>query len=134
MGVTKRDIRNVTIAGLIHDLGHGPFSHSFEKWMAGKKYAWPLFSALSFILIIGRLEIPFHHEDMSKRMFRYLVDDNCLDMEEDDVKFIEELVGGNYSRCVFGGDLVFVWMVTCVTSILLTCAEAKMRTRPSCLR
>jgi len=80
LDIRSTDIRNVTVAGLIHDLGHGPFSHSFEKWL--KHY---------------KPEIKFHHEEMSKKMFRYMIDDNALDFSAEDVGFIEDLITGDCS-------------------------------------
>jgi hypothetical protein len=37
---------------------------------------------------------------MSQKMFRYLIDDNHLDYEEEDIQFIEQLVCGNLSQYV----------------------------------
>lgn len=79
--ISNKDVQLVSIAGLIHDLGHGPFSHSFEKWIHAYKP-----------------DSNFHHEVMSQRMFRYLVDDNALDYAEEDICFLEELVSGKYSQ------------------------------------
>uniref|UniRef100_A0A8C5QFH3 HD domain-containing protein n=1 Tax=Leptobrachium leishanense TaxID=445787 RepID=A0A8C5QFH3_9ANUR len=73
-----RDILCVQIAGLCHDLGHGPFSHMFD----------------------GRF-MPLH-ESMSVKMLYHLIESNGLDevMKEyglrlpEDLKFIEEQIAG----------------------------------------
>jgi HD superfamily phosphohydrolase len=82
LNISTRDMKNVTVAGLIHDLGHGPFSHSFEKWIKSTKP-----------------EINFHHETMSQKMFRHMIDDNQIELfDDDDTCFIEELITGEYSK------------------------------------
>ena len=62
--VSDRDAHLVRVAGLCHDLGHGPFSHCFEE-------------------IIHRCgQKDFHHEHMSAAMLEYLVEDsnNAVDL------------------------------------------------------
>ncbi|KAI8872064.1 HD-domain/PDEase-like protein [Ramicandelaber brevisporus] len=76
--ITDRDERCVTLAGLVHDLGHGPFSHVFDN------QAMPLL----------RPDRKFAHEEASERMLDYLVDENNIDIERDDVRFIQDLVRG----------------------------------------
>ncbi|RLN51984.1 hypothetical protein BBJ28_00012979 [Nothophytophthora sp. Chile5] len=83
--LTARDSRLLSAAGLLHDLGHGPFSHVFEHEfmprVASKGY--------------GDSETPsYHHEDMSNRMIEYMVDDNAIDLEREDVRFIQQLIVG----------------------------------------
>uniref|UniRef100_A0AC35F9R4 HD domain-containing protein n=1 Tax=Panagrolaimus sp. PS1159 TaxID=55785 RepID=A0AC35F9R4_9BILA len=51
--VTKKEILIVTIAALVHDLGHGPFSHLFEDVFDGK----------------------FCHEEISGKLFVKIVND-----------------------------------------------------------
>ncbi|XP_043984764.1 deoxynucleoside triphosphate triphosphohydrolase SAMHD1 [Gambusia affinis] len=84
--ISHRDILCVQIAGLCHDLGHGPFSHMFDGMFIPK----------------ARPGIKWKHEAASLKMFDYLVDDNCLRpvMEEhglvlpEDLDFIKEQIAG----------------------------------------
>lgn len=75
--ISRRDVRLVSLAGLCHDLGHGPFSHSFEKFVSKIK------------------GIHWSHEDMSMKMFDYLVDDNNIDIEKEDIDFVKSLISGH---------------------------------------
>ncbi|XP_035244256.1 deoxynucleoside triphosphate triphosphohydrolase SAMHD1-like isoform X3 [Anguilla anguilla] len=84
--ITERDILCVQIAGLCHDLGHGPFSHLFH----GK-----------FLPEVDP-ERNWKHEMASVQMFDYLLQENYLPpvMEQhglilpEDLDFIKELIAG----------------------------------------
>ncbi|XP_040914585.1 deoxynucleoside triphosphate triphosphohydrolase SAMHD1 [Toxotes jaculatrix] len=84
--ISRRDILCVQIAGLCHDLGHGPFSHMFDGMFLPK----------------ARPEITWKHETASLAMFDYLVADNDLKpvMEQhglvlpEDLDFIKEQIAG----------------------------------------
>ncbi|KAJ3586078.1 hypothetical protein NHX12_012479 [Muraenolepis orangiensis] len=84
--ISHRDILCVKIAGLCHDLGHGPFSHMFDRIFIPK----------------ARPGVKWKHEIASLKMFDYLVEDNELKpvMEEhglvleEDLDFITELITG----------------------------------------
>ncbi|KAJ8302865.1 hypothetical protein KUTeg_019261 [Tegillarca granosa] len=87
--ITEKDILCVEIAGLCHDLGHGPFSHLFD----GK-----------FIPVI-RPDSDWKHEEASVKMFDYLLEDNGLVNEfqkygltETDRTFIKEQIVGPVSE------------------------------------
>uniref|UniRef100_A0A8C2ZFA7 Deoxynucleoside triphosphate triphosphohydrolase SAMHD1 n=1 Tax=Cyclopterus lumpus TaxID=8103 RepID=A0A8C2ZFA7_CYCLU len=84
--ISHRDALCVQIAGLCHDLGHGPFSHMFDNMFLPK----------------ARPGITWKHEKASLNMFDYLVADNQLKpvMEQhglvlpEDLDFIKEQIGG----------------------------------------
>ncbi|KAJ7636745.1 hypothetical protein FB45DRAFT_788822 [Roridomyces roridus] len=84
LGITDRDMYCVQIAGLCHDLGHGPWSHVWDSLFIptvapGKKWK---------------------HEDASQMMFRYLLKDNHIEhFCEKDIQFILALIDGDRSLC-----------------------------------
>ncbi|KAF5371517.1 hypothetical protein D9615_009616 [Tricholomella constricta] len=83
LGITDRDIECVEIAGLCHDLGHGPWSHVWDglfipQALPGEKWK---------------------HEDGSLMMFDALVKDNEIPLNSKDEKFIKALIFGDPSQC-----------------------------------
>ncbi|XP_031564010.1 deoxynucleoside triphosphate triphosphohydrolase SAMHD1-like [Actinia tenebrosa] len=85
LDIKEKDVLSVIIAGLCHDLGHGPFSHMFDGQF----------------IPAARPEIHWKHEEASVQMFDYLVDSNNLkqefvkyDLDQQDLTFIKELIAG----------------------------------------
>ncbi|XP_042319026.1 deoxynucleoside triphosphate triphosphohydrolase SAMHD1 [Sceloporus undulatus] len=86
LDINHRDILCVQIAGLCHDLGHGPFSHMFD----GR------------FIPLARPGYPWKHEKASVQMFEHLITSNNLrpDMEyyglqlNEDIDFIKEQIAG----------------------------------------
>jgi len=78
--ISDNDKKCVMLAGLCHDLGHGPFSHVFEKWFIRrvKDQKWK-------------------HEYASLKMITYCLEKNNIDLSayglgRRDITFIEELI------------------------------------------
>ncbi|KAJ1539923.1 SAM domain and HD [Nowakowskiella sp. JEL0078] len=87
LGITDVDIENVTIAALCHDLGHGPFSHVFDKEFISRTR-------------IGREWMELHgerwtHENMSIRIFDFLLDDNRIAFDEERRSVVKEYILGD---------------------------------------
>ncbi|VDI45704.1 Hypothetical predicted protein, partial [Mytilus galloprovincialis] len=83
--ITNKDILSVEIAGLCHDLGHGPFSHLFDN---------------KFIASV-RPTRKWKHEVASVMMFEYLIEKHHLMGEfnkygliDQDIEFIKEQIAG----------------------------------------
>ncbi|XP_068172529.1 deoxynucleoside triphosphate triphosphohydrolase SAMHD1-like [Antennarius striatus] len=95
LDITSTDILCVQIAGLCHDLGHGPFSHMFDKRFIPK----------------ARPDITWKHETASVAMFDYLVEDNDLKPAmkrhrltlPEDLDFIKEQIAGPPDTDAAGG-------------------------------
>ena len=68
----------VSIAGLCHDIGHGPFCHSFE-------------------VILNHLNIKdWDHEKFGGEIIQYLIDENNIEgIDRDELKMINSLIEGS---------------------------------------
>ena len=62
MDVERGDVKAVALAGLCHDLGHGPFSHVFERELLAR----------------GGVSPGWCHEDMSVRVFDSILDSGAV--------------------------------------------------------
>ncbi|KAJ6321366.1 hypothetical protein OIU77_011447 [Salix suchowensis] len=76
LGIDNLDIQTVKLAGLLHDVGHGPFSHMFEH---------------EFLHRISH-GIKWRHEDMSVRMIDHIVDFHHIDIDAECLKKAKEMV------------------------------------------
>lgn len=74
----------ITMAGLLHDLGHGPFSHVYERAMEDTQY-------------------PLHHEHMTVTMIDHLLETNPAvvdllrehDIGEEQIHLVKQLILGS---------------------------------------
>ncbi|KAK3223298.1 hypothetical protein Dsin_010323 [Dipteronia sinensis] len=79
--IDHSDIQTVKLAGLLHDVGHGPFSHLFEH------------KFLPQVLNGSR----WSHEDMSIKMIDYIVDEHNIEIDSENLKRVKEMILASYA-------------------------------------
>ncbi|KAF8061415.1 SAMHD1 [Scenedesmus sp. PABB004] len=102
------------LAGLCHDLGHGPFSHVFEKELLPK-------------LFPGNPDIvrEWHHEAMSNRIFDHIIGgdaDNDIDLQalaglsESDASLVKALMHGSTNPAAAAHNRDAPWLFDIVAN------------------
>ena len=105
--ISKEDILSVKVAGLCHDLGHGPFSHVFDGVFIKAMFPDGL---------KNKDGSTWRHEDGSVQMFRYILEDNNINLRDfglsnEDQTFIEEIIQGTkeHERRGRGAEKFFLY-------------------------
>ncbi|RDY05545.1 Deoxynucleoside triphosphate triphosphohydrolase SAMHD1-like protein, partial [Mucuna pruriens] len=76
LGIEHSDVLTVKLAGLLHDVGHGPFSHTFEH---------------GFLPLVLNGST-WSHEEMSVKMVDHIVDQHNIDMDSELLKKVKEMI------------------------------------------
>ncbi|KAF3431286.1 hypothetical protein FNV43_RR26016 [Rhamnella rubrinervis] len=82
LGIDRDDINTVKLAGLLHDVGHGPFSHLFEREFL------PVF-------LNGQT---WSHEDMSVKMIDCIVDEHHVEIDPNFLKKVKKMIIASSER------------------------------------
>ena len=88
LNITDQEVKCICIAGLLHDIGHGPFSHTFEKWTHTQA-------------------IEFHHEEMSNKLTDHLFKENNIKITVEEITLIKFLIDGSYNSDISNRGFLF---------------------------
>jgi deoxynucleoside triphosphate triphosphohydrolase SAMHD1 len=86
----------VKIAALTHDIGHGPFSHTFDNGFIQKKYP----------------SLGWTHEQSSTNVIDHMIDNNNIDLGSEEIDLIQSLIMGtpfsdSVAKDIYSGNSIF---------------------------
>ncbi|KAG2429438.1 hypothetical protein HYH02_014093 [Chlamydomonas schloesseri] len=91
LGMELDDIKRVSLAGLCHDLGHGPFSHVWEYEFLPRRLGSLQEGGEQWAQLKD-----WEHENMSAAILSHLVDENHIeDISGEDIRVIQSLIKGD---------------------------------------
>ena len=79
LNITERDILRIEIAGLCHDLGHGPFSHTFDNEFLKNH---PDYNSVIFK----------NHEERSIIILKLIIKKYNIELNDEDIKHISWMI------------------------------------------
>ncbi|KAK7252370.1 hypothetical protein RIF29_36264 [Crotalaria pallida] len=83
LGIERSDVLAVKLAGLLHDVGHGPFGNAFEHGFLP--------------LVLG--SSTWSHEEMSVKMIDHIVDKHNIDIDAELLKKVKEMITPRSDQC-----------------------------------
>lgn len=95
LGITDQHVRCVELAGLCHDLGHGPWSHLWD----------------GVFIPTALPDKRWKHEDASEMMFDDLVETYRPEITPDEAIVVKALIAGDRTRCSLGTEKPFLFEI-----------------------
>lgn len=92
MSENKQEL--IAISGLLHDIGHGPYSHMFDTFLKETDACTKKTDACTKETDEDKQinSISIYHEQRSCDIFKYMVEKYSFNFSEEDILFIEECI------------------------------------------